>query len=915
MLGGTLSGSQLARILASYGPETTRMMQALGLTVPKGADSFRVDKLVEFLGSQAHLNILKVHLTPRQWQALAMPRLAAQPVPLRAIWARLRGLGASDAQAIAELEGMLRLGALVLILDRRTAGLNLSREWLSRRLAMQTKAGSFRAVLAMAQETAPPVQPQKAENPTRIKEADVFQLQRAFLLAMQMAGTGQFKLTVYSLPYKNSVEKLAKALHGRAGSGRQPAVAEAEASERAKLVWFAMALAATPVPARRRDSLVRPSEEAKRILTAPAHEQAAGLYKLWLASPFDDFAIIEGLRRSYNAGDQYWVSLDTPESGFSDAPGLDRLRKARAHIVATIARAAPQPGDWIDLASLMAAAYLDDPEFMVPFKQVDTSLLMIDPLPRYYAGFDQNWQQDPYESISGVTDKGRWSQMVRERDWQRVEGGLARAVVTQALLYLGLVDLGLDSRGQPVSFRLTQLGRYVLLNEPWESTEETAVHQKAALIVQPNFELVVPSASSSLPLISQLEAFADRKVLDRAAIYTLTRASVVRGLDAGLQGPSIIRILEEASGNPLPQNVAYSIEDWIRLYERVHLRQEAILLEADSEEQMQAWLADKAIARHLGEQVSPTAALVPRSRLNKLRQAIEKIGQARPEVVDYRKPIGRVLTIREPADIEVSKSQMESYLEYRLSQFADRIEATNETVVYRISSASVQRAIDAGVQGPEIVAFLMQASLKQIPLDTAVRIRGWSGGFGPFLHQTLTAVMVPTGDEWQYLLAIPAIRNLVLSQISARLVLVEPERFPELQAALAERGVTVEAGLADALHPRRMAQGLEQNGEIASIELHCFSPGSPEWRRRWGLASPPVLRLTQPALEEHIARAIATGRNLILMLATEDDRVATIVEPLELNRSGEEVYVIGVCWYCGEEHVIPLQAIEGIVRS
>ena len=63
---------------------------------------------------------------------------------------------------------------------------------------------------------------------------------------------------------------------------------------------------------------------------------------------------------------------------------------------------------------------------------------------------------------------------------------------------------------------------------------------------------------------------------------TLTRPSALRGVEAGYDTEQILHILEEHSQKEVPQNVAYTLRDWVKLYKDVKISQ-VLLLEVSSE--------------------------------------------------------------------------------------------------------------------------------------------------------------------------------------------------------------------------------------------------------------------------------------------------------------------------------------------
>ncbi|HEX3723903.1 MAG TPA: helicase-associated domain-containing protein, partial [Nitrolancea sp.] len=101
------------------------------------------------------------------------------------------------------------------------------------------------------------------------------------------------------------------------------------------------------------------------------------------------------------------------------------------------------------------------------------------------------------------------------------------------------------------------------------------------LSVLPSFEIVLPRPTPRR--VWALSAFADLTRLDRVSSYALTRASIGRGLSAGLSTRQIIGFLENQGEEALPQNVAFEIDDWARSLRRVVVR-DTVLLEPDSAE-------------------------------------------------------------------------------------------------------------------------------------------------------------------------------------------------------------------------------------------------------------------------------------------------------------------------------------------
>ncbi len=173
--------------------------------------------------------------------------------------------------------------------------------------------------------------------------------------------------------------------------------------------------------------------------------------------------------------------------------------------------------------------------------------------------------------------------------------------ISTACFWLGIADLSVSQRR--TVFALTEVGAWICgKQEEPPDVPELGSHP---LTVQANFEILLPRPTPRR--IWALSAFAETERLDRVTTFQLNRASIERGMSAGLSTSQIIGFLEQQGEEELPQNVAHEIESWARGFRRVMLR-DGVLLDADD--------ADSAneIARALKEAGFRVETL-PRDRL------------------------------------------------------------------------------------------------------------------------------------------------------------------------------------------------------------------------------------------------------------------------------------------------------------
>ena len=133
------------------------------------------------------------------------------------------------------------------------------------------------------------------------------------------------------------------------------------------------------------------------------------------------------------------------------------------------------------------------------------------------------------------------------------------AFVKRRLFPLGIVDLGMVS-GRAVAMRLSKLGADLLVDVPGQKV----VGERASVIVNPDFELLVFPGDDLHDLLHSLDRFARRTKSDHVHHYQLTRESVRDAAQAGLCHAEICRELVDRARVPVPQNVLYTLEDWCR---------------------------------------------------------------------------------------------------------------------------------------------------------------------------------------------------------------------------------------------------------------------------------------------------------------------------------------------------------------
>jgi len=248
------------------------------------------------------------------------------------------------------------------------------------------------------------------------------------------------------------------------------------------------------------------------------------------------------------------------------------------------------------------------------------------------------WREDAFAYRPSTSLYGRSAKVVKDANtrekWDRCEGEVYRGILSSTLSELDLVDIGYKHPDalssnitiNPDYFMITELGHKVLLLgtpgvEDQEAKERVTSH---GLVIQPNFELLL--LQPDLSTLYALLPFAQANQLGLVSRLTLTKASVLRGLQVGKNLEQILHTLQEHSQKELPQNVEYTLHDWTKTFKSANISQ-VLLFEVSSEDAGQI-LALLPSLQELGvRQLAPCIFAVNGSvNLQAIRKELEKTG-------------------------------------------------------------------------------------------------------------------------------------------------------------------------------------------------------------------------------------------------------------------------------------------------
>lgn len=246
-------------------------------------------------------------------------------------------------------------------------------------------------------------------------------------------------------------------------------------------------------------------------------------------------------------------------------------------------------GVWYDLASLLGALRAHHPDYLRPDGDLDSWLIR--------------------DAETGAYLRGMES-------WDKIEGALARHLLTGPLHWMGLLDLGREGASSPpAAVRLTPGGKALMAGLPADAPSLSQPGPKAEIDERMAIRISTRNSRYQRYQLERLAVFQAQN--ESEARYLLTDLSVWQGLNAGIQGEQILAFLRRITAGALPEPVERVLAAWAGRFGRVTLRR-AVILETADEAAMRVIRLDPDLAPLLGEALSPTLCLASEERLEEL---------------------------------------------------------------------------------------------------------------------------------------------------------------------------------------------------------------------------------------------------------------------------------------------------------
>ncbi len=145
-------------------------------------------------------------------------------------------------------------------------------------------------------------------------------------------------------------------------------------------------------------------------------------------------------------------------------------------------------------------------------------------------------------------------------------------------------------------------------------------------LVQPDLTVVAPGPLTR-PLAQELAQVADVESTGGATVYRVTEATVRRALDLGRSGSDLHELFRSRSKTPVPQSLAYLIDDVAKRHGRMRVGASTSYLRCDDEALLSQLLATKQTALLGLRRLAPTV-ITSQAPVNQVLQVLRDLGHA-----------------------------------------------------------------------------------------------------------------------------------------------------------------------------------------------------------------------------------------------------------------------------------------------
>jgi hypothetical protein len=195
-------------------------------------------------------------------------------------------------------------------------------------------------------------------------------------------------------------------------------------------------------------------------------------------------------------------------------------------------------------------------------------------------------------------EENTYSYSLREKVPTVAVPAFFRTELTSTMHQLGLVALE-ESKNKLQTVIGIGVGTKWLM--PSDLARDQAVLVTPCLLIQANFDVLVYLEQLSPEALKALRCADCQRIDAQTAMFSLSRASVYRALETGMDNQTILQLLQTYSVSPIPSNVRSSIQEWSGRRDRLSLTEKITLLEFHNAIERNSSLAQIPNSQAIGE--------------------------------------------------------------------------------------------------------------------------------------------------------------------------------------------------------------------------------------------------------------------------------------------------------------------------
>ncbi|MEJ5309202.1 MAG: helicase-associated domain-containing protein [Anaerolineae bacterium] len=359
----------------------------------------------------------------------------------------------------------------------------------------------------------------------------------------------------------------------------------------------------------------------------------------------------------------------------------------------------------------------------------------------------------------------------------------AALTVLKELQRLGVVELGYPATGGvPSALQLTPLARAHFANQPLP-----AATNGGQVILQPDFQILA-MGPVALRILANLERFATRENFAESVVaYRVTREGTYRALQRGESPQTICAFLEEATGQPVPQNVIRTLEEWGEQYERIVIRRDITILQVDDTGMLDRLLNDKATGKLLHRLDAHTAWLRAKDTA-KLEAHLQQ--QEMLPAYSQGPEADLPRSLRWDQDTLRPRHPMPSlYVTGTLRRIA-----VQHGDHWELTRQSLRTAVATGMDVPAVIALLEQMTGAPLSPEWQKQLKAWGSHYGDAQIASAILLHLESDDALRELLRTDRRLGRWIKPLphAPGLGVIDAKHYDEVLALLGEWGIAVE---------------------------------------------------------------------------------------------------------------------------